>query len=197
MFTQIPFHVLVGWNKNQEPQKKDGKTKLKISRSNPRTKTQWDSMEKQLNSSGQILPRFTTLTIVQEIQKDSEEKNIQPENFKDRIIFMSMFRDILWTSGRRPDNAKKVKNYAKKFLTGHWTFLGPGSEKRCFGDSHGGQLDHTANKMVQQFKETGHPLFTSTSALSRGILKQRRGKSTIHFNGDSVKWNSYFKQFSL
>ena len=34
--------------------------------------------------------------------------------------------------------------------------------------------------MVQQFKETGHPIFISTSALSRGILKQRRGKSTIH-----------------
>ena len=41
--------------------------------------------------------------------------------------------------------------------------------------------------MVQQFKETGHPIFINTSALSRGILKQRRGKSTFHFNGDSVK----------
>ena len=35
--------------------------------------------------------------------------------------------------------------------------------------------------MVQQFKETGHPIFTATGALSRGMLKQRKGKSTIHF----------------
>ena len=34
--------------------------------------------------------------------------------------------------------------------------------------------DRTANKMVQQFKETGHPLFTATSALSRGTLKQNQ-----------------------
>ena len=44
--------------------------------------------------------------------------------------------------------------------------------------------------MVQQFRETGHPIFTSTSALSRGILKQRKGKSTIHFNGESVKFGT-------
>ena len=57
-----------------------------------------------------------------------EEKNIQPENFKDRVIFMSMFHDILWTSDDQTciSNAEKVKNYAKKFLTGHWIFLGPG-----------------------------------------------------------------------
>ena len=31
MSTHIPFHVLVGWNKDHEPQKEDGKAKLKIS----------------------------------------------------------------------------------------------------------------------------------------------------------------------
>ena len=44
--------------------------------------------------------------------------------------------------------------------------------------------DRTANKMAQQFKETGHPIFTATSALIRGMLKQRQGKCTVHFNGD-------------
>ena len=46
-----------------------------------------------------------------------------------------------------------------------------------------GQWNCTANKMVQRFKENGHLIFKSTSALSRGILKQRRGICTIHFNG--------------
>ena len=41
------------------------------------------------------VPDFSTLSVLQEIQKDLEEKNIQPENFEDRIIFMSMFNDIL------------------------------------------------------------------------------------------------------
>ena len=77
---------------------KNLRTKLKISRSIPRTKTQLDPTEKQLNSSGNNFPGFTTLIILQEIQEDLEEKNIKPENFKDRIIFMSMLNDILWKS---------------------------------------------------------------------------------------------------
>ena len=103
---------------------------------------------------------------------------------------MSMCNDNLCIS-----NAEKVNNYAKEFSPGHWTFLGPGSEKRWCGDSHDqqGQWDRTANKMVQRFKETGHPIFTSTSVLSRGILKQKRGRSTTHFNGDAVNAELLFQ----
>ena len=81
-------------------------------------------------------------------------------------------------------NAGKVKNYAKRFLPRHWTFLGPGSEKRWYGCSYDRHWDRTANLMEQQFKEAAHLMFTSTSALSRGMLRERKGKSTIHFNGD-------------
>ena len=76
-----------------------------------------------------ISPGFPTLFIFQETQKDCEEKNLQPENFSYRIIFMSMLNDFLSKTDDENciSNAKKVKNYAKKFLPGHWT--GPGSEK--------------------------------------------------------------------
>ena len=59
--------------------------------------------------------------------------------------------------------------------------------------SYDGQWDRTANKMVQQFKETGHPIFTATSALSREILKQRKGRSTIHFNGEFMNTELLFQ----
>ena len=40
--------------------------------------------------------------------------------------------------------------------------------------------------MVERFKDTGHPVFfKSTSALSRGILKKKSGRDTIHFNADA------------
>ena len=52
-------------------------------------KVQWESMEKQLNSSGKNPLGFSSLSILQEIQKDLARKNIQPEEFKDQIIFMS------------------------------------------------------------------------------------------------------------
>ena len=99
---------------------------------------------------------------------------------------MSVFNDIEWKKNDENciSNAEKLKNDSKRLQPGHWAFLGPGSEKRWYGSSFDGQWDRTANKMVQQFKETGHSIFTATSALSRGMLKQRNGKCTIHFNGD-------------
>ena len=49
---------------------------------------------------------------------------------------MSMFNNIVW---KEPGNTEKcvencfdIANYAPKFLPGHWSFLGPGSEKTFF-----------------------------------------------------------------
>ena len=80
-------------------------------------------------------------------------------------------------------HVEKVKNYSKRFPPGHWTFLGPGSEKKWNGNSYDGHWERTVNRIVQQFRETSHSIFTVTSVVSRGMLKQRIGKSTIHFNG--------------
>ena len=53
------------------------------------------------------------------------------ENFKVRIVFMSMFNDILWKADDENciSKAEKVKKCAKKFLPGHWTFVCSGSER--------------------------------------------------------------------
>ena len=51
-------------------------------------------------------------------------------------------------------------------------------------------------KWYSNSKKLGHPIFTSTSALRRGILKQRRGRNATHFNGDSCEHGTlFFKQF--
>ena len=111
---------------------------------------------------------------------------------------MSMFNDIHWKT--HDENcisiAEKVQNYALKFSQRHWTCVGPGSEEQWYGSSsydQQGEWDSTADKMVQRFKETGHPVFKSISALSRGILKEMKGKSTIHFNGDSTNTELLFQ----
>ena len=54
-------------------------------------------------------------------------------------------------------------------------------------------MEFTTNKMVHRFKETGHPEFKSTNTLSRGILKQKKGRRTIHFNGDSMNTELLFQ----
>ena len=44
-----------------------------------------------------IFPGFTSLQILTKIQKDLQDRNIEPEHFEGRIIFMSTFNDIRWT----------------------------------------------------------------------------------------------------
>ena len=65
-------------------------------------------------------------------------------------------------------NSEKVKNFAQRFLRGHWTFLGPGDEMKRYG-THGytpeGKWDSTAKQMVKRFEESGHPVHKSISVL--------------------------------
>ena len=174
------------------------KVKWKNSRCILLTKSYQESMEKQLNSSGQNVPGFSSLQIIEEIQRDLERKSIDPDEFTDRIIFMSMFNDIDWTKKRHDEiwNAEKVKDYKIRFLQGHWTLLGP-RKRSCMVNPRTLQMEKWTpqQKMVHRFKETGHPVFKSISSLSRGILKRKKGKETIHFNGDSSNTELLFRIF--
>ena len=141
-----------------------------------------------------ILPGFSSLQILQKIQNDLREQNIEPEKFTDTIIFMSMFNDIDWTrKGNdeiRISNLEKVKEYAKRFSQGHWTILGPANEKKWYGTllcTPEGKWDSTATQMVERFKDTGHPVFKSVSALNRGILKKKFYRDTVHLHGGCFK----------
>ena len=95
---------------------------------------------------------------------------------------MSMFNDI---SCETKDNeeeclahAKVVSLYARKFGTGQWSFIGPGSEKKWYSmkeDSPQGIWDNIADKMLLEFAESGCPIFRATTQ-SKG-----HGKLSIHF----------------
>ena len=102
--------------------------------------------ENHLEFEWNIFPGLTSLEILQKIQKDLQNQNIEPVSFEERIIFMSMFNDIDWTkrgnSERCTSNSEHVKSYAERFSRGHWTFLGPGDEKKWHGTlshTHAGQ----------------------------------------------------------
>ena len=92
-----------------------------------------------MNSSGHF-PRIYDMIILQEIQKDLEEKNIQPENFKDRIIFEGGKSD----DQNRISHAEKTQELREELLTRTLDFSGSGVGKRDgYGDSHGGHWDRT------------------------------------------------------
>ena len=119
------------------------------------------------------------------------EIQCEPEQFKHRIIFMSMYNDIVWRERRNTVkcimNSVTVATYARKFLLGRWAFLGPGSEKKWYGvysDKPDGEWDKTAEGMMLHFAESGHTIFRATRALERGELRSKvKGKKSVHFNG--------------
>ena len=93
-------------------------------------------------------------------------------------------------------HSEQVKNYAERFSRGYWTFLGHGDEKKWYGAlscAPEGKLDFTTTMMVERFKETGHPVLKSISALSRGILKGKKNRNTIHFNADASNTELLFR----
>ena len=69
-------------------------------------------------------------------------------------------------------------------------FLGLGSEKKWYGthsEKPDGKWDKTAEKMMLNFAQSGHPIFRATSALKRGALRSKgKGKKSIHFNGSEA-----------
>ena len=105
-----------------------------------------------------------------------------------------MFNDI--SCGSR-DNANLGSLYAKRFGTGHWSFIGPGSEKKWYSvseDSPQGEWDNMAVRMMLEFAECGHPIFRATSPLSRGRLKSKgHGKLSIHYCADLETIETIFR----
>ena len=129
-----------------------------------------------------IFPGFTTLQLVDEVQEFMNKMG-DPSKFQGRIIFMSMFNDIIWgyEDNEREciANATLVSLFAKRFPAGRWSFFRPGSEKKWFSsyiDRPQGKWDRVAELMMIKFRESGHPVFRATSPFQRTAQKQRRWK---------------------
>ena len=133
-------------------------------------------------------PGFTLIEILRQIQKDLKTRQINPEQVEGIILFMSVSNDMGWTkngnSAECVSNSKQVSDYAKEFPRGHWSFLGPGNEEKWFGTyAHKpeGKWHQQANQMIDQFQQSGHPIFRGTHALDRVVLMRGWGRNTIHF----------------
>ena len=90
-----------------------------------------------------IFPGITTSGLLEKIQKLRTDLQCEPEHFKGRIIFMSMYNDIVWQAKGNNEqceyNSQTVANYARKFPRGLWSFLEHGSEEKWCGTN---QTDH-------------------------------------------------------
>ena len=136
-----------------------------------------------------IFPGFTTLQLVQEVQKFMNKMS-EPEQFQGRIIFMSMFNDIIWWI---PDKEKEcianstlVSLFAKKnssrtlVIPRIWIrnkvvfYLQRRTTRRM------GQSRWIADDQIQRKRTPSFPSHEST--VSRNSQKQRRRKIIFSHN---------------
>ena len=121
-------------------------------------------------------PGHTTLELFHEIERKMAKERIRLEEFKDRIIFMSMYSkkhvsNAMQTDFRRDTGHSSDQERKKKVWNAHL-------QARRFADQI--SRDHNADP-----GESGHPVFRATSALDRGSLKSKKGgKLSIHFDSD-------------
>ena len=138
-----------------------------------------------------IFPGFTTMQLCDKVNDLLSNLGQTPATFTGRILFMSMFNDIFCDRKGNKDeclrNAESVKVLARRFGIGHWSIIGPGSEKKWYSSENSlqGACDNIAEKMLQEFAESGHPTFRATTPLSKGLLKSKgRGKLSKNFPAD-------------
>ena len=80
-----------------------------------------------------IFPGLDRLQLCDKVKDSLSRLGETPEMFTGRILFMSKFNDI--SCGNKDNeqeclaHARVVSLYARKFGTGQWSFIGPGSEK--------------------------------------------------------------------
>ena len=141
-----------------------------------------------------IFPGFTTLQLCGKIKDLLSDLGQTPKTFTRRILFMSMFNDISCDRKGNKDeclaNAGVVKVLARRFGVGQWSFIGPGSEKKCYfaESSPQGAWDNIAEQMYLEFAESGHPTFRATTPSQ----EQRTWKNCRY---TSLQMSQQLKQF--
>ena len=130
-----------------------------------------ESMEFEWN----FFPGYNTLQLNEEVKSLLLRLNEISENFTGRIIFISMFNDIVCGSEHNDKdclvNVKLVSLYTKRFGKWQLSFIGPGSEKMGFDICE--VCPQGVWRMWLEFAESDCPIFRASSPLSRGRLKSK------------------------
>ena len=142
-----------------------------------------------------IFPGFTTLELCTKVQELLSRLSVTPEKIhRTDYLHVDVQRHLMGSK----DNKKECESSAQFVST--WIR----KEVVLFsGDSPQGEWDRIAEQMMLTFAESTHPVFRSTSPLSRGVLKSiRGGKLSIHYCADPGTIETVFRtilanQFSI
>ena len=166
-------------------QQQDGKVKWVNSKCAFLTKNCRESMENHLNSSGIFSQDFRPCRFLRKFKMFCKSGAL---NLKNSQTGSSSCQCSTTSIGQEKKTmevvfrTQKVKEDAKRFSQGHWTFLGPGDEQKWYGTP-----SYTA---LQRYWSSSNQEYQSSS---RGILKQKNNRDTIHFNADAPNTELLFR----
>ena len=125
----------------------------------------------------EYFPGFPTLQLCGIVTDLLSRLGETPESFTGRILFMSMFNDIFCEKTMKKNVWQMlVSILAKKFGIGQWSFLGPGSEKKCYcmeEDSPQGIWSHRGKDAVGICGKRMINFPCNNSIVQRSTQKQR------------------------
>ena len=147
-----------------------------------------------------IFPGVTTLQLVREVQELLSRLSVQKKISLDGLSSCrcsTTSHGDLKTFTKCESSAQLVSLHAKRFGAGQCSFRGLGSEKKWYSTHEynpQGVWDRVSEQMIIKFAESKHPIFRSTSPLSRGVLKSKGGgKLSIHFCADGETVETVFR----
>ena len=141
-----------------------------------------------------IFPGLTTLGLLEKIQNLMKDPQCESEQVNDRIIFMSMYNDIVWREEGKTEecvtNSITIAKYARSFARGRWSLLGNESEKKWYGthsDKPDGNCSRTAeNDDAPPTYRIRSPNVFASGRFQRGKLRSKahgKKRNKNHFNG--------------
>ena len=135
-----------------------------------------------------LFPGFTTFGLLEQIQEFMKERQCDQEQFKGRIIFMSVFNDFFGEIKKMQRNVKVILTKLRIMLSDFLAVIGHSwdlDQKRNGTELILMSLMEFGIKAAEvELAETIHPLFRASSVLERGELRSKGGsKKTIHFYG--------------
>ena len=185
MSTQIRSCV---WERCIIIQKRMKNGKIRSVNFNNPTSTQncVELMENQWSSSG-IFPRI-------HVDWDSQtnpERSQRSRSLSRRVAGNNyIHNDIGWTKKKILLNGSRIPNKWLREGVSERTLVMRRSWKwgkwyRTYAHKPDGKWNQQANQMMDEFQQSGHPIFRGTRELDRGVLKRKSGRTTIHFTADS------------
>ena len=113
---------------------------------------------------------------------ESNQKNSKIGSSSCRCTMTSIGQKVKTFPMNVFSNSLKVREYARRFQKGRWSFLSLGGEEQWYGTyvyKPQGKWNSSADVMQLNFVESGHPVFRSIQCLGQRILEKERWK---HFD---------------